>query len=267
MGSRQYGVEDGAGQYHVPRTRAPADLAQVQVITLDLDNTLWSVQPVIEAAERELHDYLSHHYPQMTADLPLSAMTELRQQVALTYPDKEHDFTFLRKQMLRDRAVLAQYSTDQAHEIADEAFDIFYRARNTIPLFEDVLPALEWLYERYRLISVSNGNADLHAIGIAQYFDSSVWAREVGVLKPGALMFLRPLMDAHLDPQHLLHVGDDPVMDVAGARAVGYQTAWIDRFETAWPSDQEPADFQVKSIAELVQLLRPVAPEPTRKLG
>lgn len=267
MDSRQFGVEDGAGQYHVRRTRAPADLTQVQVITLDLDNTLWNVQPVIETAERELHDYLSQRYPRMTADLPLSAMTELRQQVAMTYPDKEHDFTFLRKQMLRDRALLAQYSTDQAHEIAEEAFDVFYQARNTIPLFVDVLPALEWLYERYRLISVSNGNADLHTIGIAHFFDSSVWAREVGVLKPGALMFLRPLMDAQIEPEHCLHVGDDPVMDVAGARAVGYQTAWIDRFETGWPREQEPADFQVKSMAELVELLKPGAPEPTRRLS
>jgi putative hydrolase of the HAD superfamily len=260
------GVENGAGRYGVQRRRAAADLARVRVITLDLDNTLWEVQPVIEAAERELHEYLSQHYPQMVADLPLSAMTELRQQVALAYPDKEHDFTFLRKQLLLDRALLAQYPPDQAHEIAEEAFDVFYAARNRVSLFDDVVPALRWLHSRYRLISISNGNANLRAIGISQYFDGSVWAREVGTLKPGALMFLRPLMDEGIDPEHCLHVGDDPVMDIAGARAVGYQTAWIDRFATHWPESAERADFEIKSLSELVDLLSPTAPEPRRTL-
>lgn len=264
MGSRQFGVEDGAGRYEVGRPRAPADLAQVQVITLDLDNTLWDIQPIIETAERELHDFLAQHYPQMTADMPLATMSALREKVAMAYPDQDHDFTFLRKQMLRERALLAQYSTEQSHEIAEAAFDVFYRFRNTVVLFDDVQPALEWLYARYRLISVSNGNADLHAIGIARYFDSSVWAREVGTLKPGALMFLRPLMDAGRDPKHFLHVGDDPVMDISGARAVGYQTAWIDRFGSPWPSAHEAADFGVKSLTELVELLEPQAPEPWR---
>lgn len=267
MGSRHSGVEDGAGRYDVAPLRAPVDLAQVQVITFDLDNTLWDIQPVIEAAERELHDFLTQHYPQMTADMPLSTMTALREKVAMEYPDKDHDFTFLRKQMLHERAVIAQYSIEQAHEIAEEAFDVFYRFRNVVPLYDDVLPALGWLYPRYRLISVSNGNADLQAIGIARYFDSSVWAREVGTLKPGALMFLRPLMDAGTDPKHFLHVGDDPVMDVSGARAVGYQTVWMDRFQSLWPSAQEPADFGVKSLMELVELLTPHAPAPWRQLS
>lgn len=264
MGSPPFGVEDGAGEYAVRRPRATADLAQVRVVTLDLDNTLWDVQRVIEAAERELHEYLSQHYPQMVEGLTLSAMTELRQHVAMTYPDKEHDFTFLRKQVLRDRAMHAQYGIDQAHEIAEEAFDVFYRMRNQIELFEDVLPALAWLRERYRLVSISNGNADLEAVGIAHYFDGSVWAREVGTLKPGALMFLRPLLNEQLDPAQCLHVGDDPVMDVAGARAVGYQTVWIDRFGASWPDAQQPADFQIKSLSELVDLLQAEAPAPRR---
>lgn len=266
MDSQRFGVEDGAGRYQAGRVRAPVDLAQVQAVTLDLDNTLWDIQPTIETAERELHAFLTQHHPQMTADMPLSTMTALREKVAMEYPDQDHDFTFLRKQMLRERALLALYTAEQAHEVAEEAFDVFYRFRNMVTLFDDVPPALDWLYERYRLISVSNGNADLQAIGIGRYFDSSVWAREVGTLKPGALMFLRPLMDARLDPRHFLHVGDDPVMDVAGARAVGYQTAWIDRFGSRWPDAEEPADFGLKSLSDLVELLKPQAPQPWRSI-
>lgn len=256
MDWQRFGVNDAAGHYEAGRASTPVALKQVRVITLDLDNTLWSIQPVIELAERELHQFLSQRYPAMTRELPLSAMTELRAEVARAHPDKDHDFTFLRKQLLRERAVQVDFSAEQANAIAEEAFEVFYRYRNQVTLYDDVLPALEWLHARYRLISISNGNADLQAIGIAHYFANTVWARDVGTLKPGALMFLRALIDARISPEYFLHVGDDPVMDVAGARAVGYQTAWLDRFESPWPNDQEPAGLDLKSLTQLVDLLK-----------
>jgi len=36
-------------------------------------------------------------------------------------------------------------------------------------------------------------------------------------------------------PGEILHVGDDPVLDVAGAREAGLRTAWINRERVAWP--------------------------------
>jgi FMN hydrolase / 5-amino-6-(5-phospho-D-ribitylamino)uracil phosphatase len=263
---QRFGVKDAAGHYEPGRTIAPMHLKQVQVITFDLDNTLWEIQPVIERAERELHQFLSQRYPAMTQDMPLSAMSELRDQVSRAHPDKEHDFTFLRKQQLCERARQVAFDPEQANTIAEEAFSVFYRYRNEVRLYDDVIPALEWLHARYRLMSISNGNADLQAIGIAHYFASSVWAREVGTLKPGALMYLRAVIDVRINPEYFLHVGDDPVMDVAGARAVGYQTAWLDRFDTPWPNDQEPADMQFKSLTQLVELLKETGSTPVHTL-
>jgi FMN hydrolase / 5-amino-6-(5-phospho-D-ribitylamino)uracil phosphatase len=249
-------VRDGAGHYEPNSLSGPADLRRVRVITFDLDNTLWEIQPVIERAERELHQFLTERYPAMTADMPLSVMTDLREQVARECPQKHHDFTFMRIEVLRQCAVRARYPEPQASAIAMEAFEVFYRCRNQVTLYNDVVPALDWLHRRYRLISISNGNADLRAIGIAHYFSSSVWAREVGVLKPGALMFLQAVIDSGSDPAALLHVGDDPLMDVAGARAVGYQTVWLDRFATQWPGEQVPANHSITSLSELIDLLQ-----------
>lgn len=260
MGSKRFMVNDSEGRYDVLSVRAPADLARIRVITFDLDNTLWEIQPVIERAERELHDFLRERYPGMVADVPMSVMTQLREQVARDHKHKAHDFTYLRKQTLREQALYANYSTEEAARIAEEAFDLFYQHRNVVTLYDDVVPALEWLRERYRLMSISNGNADLTRIGLQDYFTNSVWAREVGTLKPGALMYLQPLIDSGMDPDRILHVGDDPVMDVDGARTVGYQTAWLDRFDTIWPDALEPAHFQFSDLNQLVEALRQASP-------
>ena len=73
--------------------------------------------------------------------------------------------------------------------LAEEAFEVFSRARNQIDLYDDVLPGLALLKDRYRLSTASNGNADLAKVGIAHWFERSVSAREVGALKPDPTIF------------------------------------------------------------------------------
>jgi FMN hydrolase / 5-amino-6-(5-phospho-D-ribitylamino)uracil phosphatase len=53
-----------------------------------------------------------------------------------------------------------------------------------LKLLRFVLPALTRLGRRFRLATMSNGNADLAAIGLAKFFETSLCAREIGALKP-----------------------------------------------------------------------------------
>ena len=52
-------------------------------------------------------------------------------------------------------------------------------------------------------------------------------------------------------PQELLHVGDDPVRDIAPARDLGLLTAWINRNGEAWPEELEAAHHEMTSLEEL----------------
>ena len=49
------------------------------------------------------------------------------------------------------------YERDMAHE----AFAVWHAARNQVEPFAEVIPALEKLKARFRLATLSNGNADL----------------------------------------------------------------------------------------------------------
>lgn len=224
----------------------------IRAICFDLDDTLWDIGPVIVRAEQAMHDFLRERYPRVVADMTIESMREARQRVALEHPQKQHDFSFLRKQVLRDRARLVGY---QEEEAAEAAFFVFMQARNQIDLFDDVLPGLELLSSRYRLFTATNGNADLVKVGIAHWFERSVCAREVGAFKPDPAIFHKVVEGTDLRVSEVLYVGDDPALDVKGARDAGMSTAWINRRADAWPELLPPADFVVSAIPELITLL------------
>jgi len=224
---------------------------KVRAICFDLDNTLWDVWPVIMRAEQKMYDFLSQRYPRVVANVTIEMMRSAREQTAAAYPQMRHDFTFLRKQTLRDHAREFGY----AEAMAEEAFDAFIQARNEVDLYADVLPALEQLRTRYRLFTASNGNADLGQIGIAHFFERTVAARQVGALKPDPAIFRKVIEGTDLQAHEVVYVGDDPLLDVVGARGAGMQAIWIDRAGAQWPSEIAPASYTVRSLAELTKLL------------
>lgn len=225
-------------------------MLDVRAICFDLDNTLWDVWPVILRAEREMYDFLAERYPKTVANLTIETLREVRNEVALEFPEMQHDFTFLRKQSLRKLAQLHAYPD----RLVEEAFDVFMRARNEVTLYDEVLPALEALRARFRLFTASNGNADLAKIGIAHWFERSLAARDAGALKPDPALFLKTIEGTGLAVEEVAYVGDDPLMDVVGARRAGMLPIWLNRTGAEWPSDIERAPHEIASLTELVAL-------------
>ena len=223
------------------------ELAGIRAVCFDLDNTLWDVWPVIQRAEQAMYDFLALRYPRVTASMTVEMLREARQETARAYPQMAHDFTFLRTQTLRDHARKFGY----AEAMAEEAFDAFIQARNEVVLYDDVLSGLERLKERFRLFTASNGNADLQKIGLAHYFERSLNARQVGALKPDPVLFHKVIEGTDLQPQQVVYVGDDPALDVIGARGAGMVPVWINREGLAWPAELGSQPHTVLTLHEL----------------
>ena len=87
----------------------------IRAITLDLDDTLWPVLPVLAQAERELVEWLAPRAP-----LTAQALAEGRSVLALKsqYPEHAHDMSWLRRRLLHD--LLTERHEDPA--LADPAF-------------------------------------------------------------------------------------------------------------------------------------------------
>lgn len=221
----------------------------IRTITLDLDDTLWEIEPVIRRAEQRLYAWLDENYPALTAMFSQQDLQVLRKQVVEKHSDRVHDLTFLRHRVLAEAADAAGCT----NFIVEEAFAVFDEVRNDVELFPEARPALIALAERFTLIAVTNGNASLEKIGIADLFHGHVSAATAGAAKPA-----RPIFDAAVEAggasaAETLHVGDHPVFDVHGAREAGLRTVWVNRNGVEWPAEYETPDFEVRHVGELAE--------------
>lgn len=230
----------------------------LRAISIDLDDTLWPIWPVIEKAELALHDFLCERCPRTAEAFPVLAMRELRDRIAAEHPHLAHDFTRQRKLSLAH--AIREAGEDEAH--VEAAFTAFYDARNRIEFYPDAVAALERLVARWPVAALTNGNADLASIGIAHHFTAFVSARDIGHAKPDAPIFHATCLRLGVAPQHVLHVGDDPLLDVHGAREAGLRTCWINRRNEAWPERYAPPDLQFDTLAQLADWLDARHPHP-----
>ena len=54
----------------------------IRTITLDLDDTLWAIHPVIRRAETRLYQWLGENYPRITQMFEPADIWEVRKRVA-----------------------------------------------------------------------------------------------------------------------------------------------------------------------------------------
>lgn len=229
-----------------------------KALSLDLDDTLWPIWPAIERAEAALDAFLRESCPRTADKYPVSAMRELRERIAAEYPQHAHDYT--RQRMLSLQHALRDCGDDEGH--ATGAFDTFYAARNRIEFYPDALPALHRLAARWPIAALTNGNADLERIGIAQHFRIFVAARNEGHAKPDAPIFHATCARLAVAPHELLHIGDDPLLDVAGAHWAGLRSCWINRRNERWPEHLPAPDLEFTTLAALADWLDEHHPTP-----
>ncbi|MDP9065545.1 MAG: HAD-IA family hydrolase [Pseudomonadota bacterium] len=223
-------------------------MIEPDVISLDLDDTLWPVAPVIAAAESALLAWLQRHHPQAASGHDVDSMRRLGAGVAERHPERRHDLTFLRRRALHEQLTAAGYPGTAV----DAAMEVFLAERNRVRLYDDVRPALARLRLKYRLFSLSNGNASPDRCGIGHFFEGHVAAAHAGAAKPDARIFEHLARVAGVQPVRILHVGDDPLTDVVGATRAGMQAAWLNRNCVRWPDQYSAPPCTVTTLADLL---------------
>ena len=225
----------------------------IRTITLDLDDTLWAIHPVIKRAEETLYAWIGQHYPRITEMFEPKDLQLLRTEVLEEFKDHTHDLTFVRRQILTRLGDAAGYGD----AYVDDAFEVFNEVRNDVTLFPEARPALVSLRERFVLVAVTNGNADLERIGIRDLFDGVVSATMAGAAKPARQIFEKAVEVGGSRAAQTLHVGDHPLYDVHGARDAGLRAVWVNRNGDDWPDEYATPDGEVRHIGELDTILEP----------
>lgn len=228
----------------------------VNAVTFDLDFTLWDLTGVLHHAESVAQGVLEQRYPAVAARFDLEGLRQLRDEVTQSRPEIAHDVTALRREALRHAGQVGGLSGDALQQMVDEIFEAFLDARHAVRLYDDAIPLLEALHGKVRLGAITNGNAEVHRLGLDRYFDFALSAVEIGAAKPSRLVFETARNRAGVAAQSVVHVGDDVHSDVTGAANFGMQAVWLNRDGVTWPADTPAVPHhEVASLAELQGML------------
>jgi len=224
----------------------------IAVVTFDLDNTLWDVEPALLRAEAAQRTWLEQHRPGALAGLDERALFERKRALVRREPRLGHHVSDMRRQFLHELQRCAGYSEREARTGAEAAFAIFLAERHKVELYEEALAVIEQLARHYRIGALTNGNADIYKTDAGDYFDFAFLAEEVGASKPAPDLFRAAIERAGVPADAIAHVGDSPAHDVAGARDAGLRTVWFNPEGIPWDADQGAGpDATVRRLVEL----------------
>lgn len=230
---------------------------EIKAISFDLDDTLYDNHPVIRTADAWMQAHLLTEYPYIT---PLDKFDwqQLKRKVLHADPALQHDVSAIRIACLTLLFIQHDYSEQQASAVAQDIFARFLAIRSDFQVPDKTFSVLEQLANKVPIIALTNGNVDTDQIGLTPYFDAIFKAGEGRRMKPYPDLFHAAISELAVPPQHILHVGDHLISDVAGAVTNGLMAAWFN--DQAKPLIHNTKvshlpDIEISDLDELLSLL------------
>ena len=222
----------------------------IKAISFDLDDTLWAIDPVIKRSEEKIQKYILKTFPLIKSGNIQNDFSEALKDVRKSYPQLSYNLTELSRLSFEGLLKKYDYEPDQSYDLVQRYLDF----RHEVEIYPDVFECLGILSKRFKIASLTNGNADVMRLSIGKYFFAHVCAEEVGVKKPDKMMFSRLSEVLDTPQEFILHVGDHPIEDVIAAKESGLQSVWMNRFKKEWPL-QEKVPHEVTNLNQLTDLL------------
>jgi putative hydrolase of the HAD superfamily len=95
----------------------------------------------------------------------------------------------------------------------------------------------------------------LDRYGLLGFFEALTFSDEVGIRKPDPEIFSLTLRKIDVSPEEAVHVGDDWVLDVQGAKAAGMRAIHVTTSVTTAGPGRRGADAVIPSLRELPEAL------------
>lgn len=144
---------------------------------------------------------------------------------------------------------------------ADEVATFMQNWQQLSP-FDDVLPALERLRTRFKLVVLSNGEPDfLHHLAtncVRWPFDDIYSVNQAGAFKPHPAVYRGAAQYLGLELRECLMVSSNS-FDAVGARACGYQAIYVNRYDLPVEDHHYQPNATVQNFTELADLLLAMA--------
>lgn len=142
-----------------------------------------------------------------------------------------------------------------------ELVRIYRETKPVLSLYPDGEELLKWLEgQDIRTGLITDGNAQvqhnkIRALGLDKRLDVVLASYDLGLRKPDRGVYVYCLEKLGCTPEEAVYIGDNPLKDFIGARALGMKTARVIRPEGLhmWRTPQEgyEADITVSLLTEL----------------
>jgi putative hydrolase of the HAD superfamily len=224
-------------------------LAKINAVIFDLDNVLYDEKDYFYAAFNKIAAYLSER-----CNIPQEKIFE---KLVNDFQNK----TSMYPRLFND--LIADCGLDQ--RLISEILALFSSIQPDLQLFsgsEDLLLNLK--KQNIKLGLVTNGSVKtqknkVKLLNIEKFFDSIIYAREVGAgkEKPDFEAYKLMLADLGVKPEEAICVGDNPFTDFLGAKKLGIKTVRLQsgEFKNVNLSQAYEADITVKTISQIYHLV------------
>lgn len=134
---------------------------------------------------------------------------------------------------LRFYLTLFDFGIDDRELAENIGEDYLSLISNKVSLFPNAFQILDYLKPTYKLHLITNGFHEVQATklsvsGLGKYFIEVITSEEAGFKKPDERIFRYALKKAVANPDNSLMIGDDPEVDIEGAKNIGMDQVLFD---------------------------------------
>lgn len=202
-------------------------------IIFDLDRTLWDFDANSAAALQKIYE---DHALQSLGVPDLAAFLKTYHRINDGLWDDYRKGNTNRASLSLNRFLytLRAFDIDDVALAEVMAADYVRLTSEMTRLFPYTHEALAYLHDRYQLHVLTNGFADvqykkLDRSGLREYFTHIITSEEAGAMKPSPYIFRYALQKIKAGSDECLMVGDDPDVDLRGARNCGMDQMFVNR--------------------------------------
>lgn len=236
--------------------------ASYQVISLDLFQTLADVNARIPEIWREI---LGEKYTERRAAAGAEAViNSYRKLLKRSFAEKRFsDMEDMYRRSCGEALRITGFGGAGFGADRDRMADTILKNHGLAPLYEDTVPVLKRLGERFRLV-LSSDSSPRMAEGVLKRlreagieFEAVFLSDELRAYKgqPGGTFFKAVAKALEAEPEEILHIGDSPD-DIFGAAAAGVHSCLLNRSYREYRGKVLP-DYRISGLEEIFRYLEP----------
>lgn len=225
------------------------DPAQIRAVVFDYGNTLVEFnRPQVTRCDNALAEAVRALYgPHDAAQLRAIRDRNRMAPYSGDPPEyRENDIQAITRDLIRELYGVEPAQAD-VDAVVQARFDEFV---SVIEASDGIGPFLSRLHGRYALGLLSNYpdgsaiRASLEKVGLDVHFDAVVVSGDLGFAKPHPLLFETMARKLGVGHSEVLHVGDNWLADIQGAKRAGMSVAYVRQWAPAETFDHAPGDFE-----------------------